>query len=47
MWSVVRRAGARFLLSEDLQDGRELEGVRFLNPFNPANMAIIDEALGL
>ncbi len=47
MWSVVRRTGARFLLSEDLQDGRELEGVRFLNPFNPANNAAIDEALGL
>lgn len=47
MWSVVRRTGAKLLLSEDLQDGRELEGVRFLNPFNPANNAAIEEALGL
>ncbi|WP_448204621.1 PIN domain-containing protein [Azospirillum sp. sgz302134] len=47
MWSVARRAGARLLLSEDFQDGRDLEGVRFLNPFNPANTGAIDESLGL
>eukprot|EP01012_Entosiphon_sulcatum_P043021 TRINITY_DN57171_c0_g1_i1.p1 TRINITY_DN57171_c0_g1~~TRINITY_DN57171_c0_g1_i1.p1 ORF type:complete len:151 (-),score=18.74 TRINITY_DN57171_c0_g1_i1:75-527(-) len=41
IWSVVRRAGAQVLFSEDLQDGRELEGVRFVNPFNPANDAEI------
>jgi predicted nucleic acid-binding protein len=46
MWSVVRRAGARLLLSEDLQDGRELEGVRFANPFNPANVGLLADALG-
>lgn len=32
-WAVARQAGATLLLSEDLQDGRELEGVRFRNPF--------------
>src|SRR5258707_870120 len=37
MWSVLRRAGARAVLGEDFQDGRELEGVRFVNPFNPLN----------
>ena len=32
-WAVARQAGARLLLSEDLQHGRELEGVRFRDPF--------------
>jgi len=47
IWAVTRRAGARFLLSEDLQDGRELEGVRVVNPFNPANAAVLENALSL
>jgi predicted nucleic acid-binding protein len=33
LWAVVKQAGGTLLLSEDLQDGRELEGVRFRNPF--------------
>lgn len=33
LWSVVREAGATVLLTEDLQDGRVLGGVRFRNPF--------------
>ncbi|MEM1178237.1 MAG: PIN domain-containing protein [Acidobacteriota bacterium] len=33
MWSTVRDNGGRVLLSEDLQDGRTLGGVRFRNPF--------------
>lgn len=32
-WAVAKQAGARLLLSEDLQHDRELEGVRFRNPF--------------
>lgn len=32
-WAVAKQAGATLLLSEDLQHGRELEGVRFRNPF--------------
>jgi predicted nucleic acid-binding protein len=32
-WAVAKQAGATLLLSEDLQHGRELEGVRFQNPF--------------
>lgn len=35
-------AGAKVLLSEDMQDGRAIGGVRILNPFNPANDAAID-----
>jgi predicted nucleic acid-binding protein len=33
LWSVVKEAGVELLLSEDLQHERELEGVRFRNPF--------------
>lgn len=42
LWATVKAAGCRFLLTEDLQDGRDLEGVRFVNPFDPANDAVID-----
>ena len=33
LWSVAKDAGVTVLLSEDLQDGRALGGVRFRNPF--------------
>lgn len=39
--AAAERAGAHVLISEDLQDGRDLGGVRIVNPFNPAN----DDAL--
>ena len=29
----AKQAGCRMLFSEDLQDARELDGVRFVNPF--------------
>jgi predicted nucleic acid-binding protein len=32
-WAVAKQAGATVLLSEDLQHDRELDGVRFRNPF--------------
>jgi predicted nucleic acid-binding protein len=38
-------AGARFLLTEDLQDRRLLNGLRLLNPFDPANAAEVEAAL--
>ena len=34
-------AGAKVLLSDDMQDGRAIGGIRILNPFNPANDAAI------
>jgi len=37
LWSVAKDAGATVLLSEDLQDGRELGGVCFRNPFSTAD----------
>lgn len=36
IWSTARQAGLALLLSEDGQDGRVLDGVRYLNPFDPA-----------
>lgn len=32
-WAVAKQAGATLLLSEDFQHDRELEGVRFRDPF--------------
>jgi predicted nucleic acid-binding protein len=45
LWATARRAGCRLLLSEDFQDGRDLGGVLFVNPFDPANRKVIDLAL--
>jgi predicted nucleic acid-binding protein len=45
LWAAARRVGVRYLLTEDLQDGFELEGVRFVNPFAIANDGLIDEIL--
>ena len=33
LWATAREAGVTVLLSENFQDGRELGGVRFRNPF--------------
>jgi len=35
LWASARRAGVRHMLSEDFQDGFDLQGVIFINPFNP------------
>jgi predicted nucleic acid-binding protein len=45
LWAAAQRAGVRHLLSEDLQDGFALAGVRFVNPFDAANNRLIDEVL--
>ena len=45
LWATARRVGVRHIFSEDFQDGRALDGVTFLNPFNPANDALIDRIL--
>lgn len=36
IWATARDAGVPVVLSEDFQDGREIEGVRFVNPFKPS-----------
>ena len=33
IWAAAKLAGIRVVLSEDFQDGREIEGVTFQNPF--------------
>ena len=33
IWATAHTAGVPVLFSEDFQHGRELEGVRFVNPF--------------
>jgi predicted nucleic acid-binding protein len=45
LWAVARRVGVRCLLTEDMQDGVALDGVRFVNPFERANDRLIDEFL--
>ena len=46
LWATVRRAGVRFLVSEDFQDGQALEGVQIVNPFAARNATVIEQALG-
>lgn len=45
MWATARRVGVRYLLTEDMQDGFALDGVRFLNPFLPGNNDLMEEIL--
>jgi len=45
LWAAAQRAGVRHLVTEELQDGFELAGVRFVNPFAAANNRLIDEIL--
>ena len=33
LWATARRIGCSAILSEDMQDGRRLSGVAFINPF--------------
>lgn len=33
LWATARRTGCAAILSEDMQDGRRLSGVTFINPF--------------
>ena len=47
LWATVQQAGCRLLLSEDFQDGRKLGQVSFLNPFEPANHALLERVLPL
>jgi predicted nucleic acid-binding protein len=33
LWATARQIGCAAILSEDMQDGRRLGGVAFINPF--------------
>jgi predicted nucleic acid-binding protein len=47
LWAVAREAGCRYLLSEDFQHGRTLDGVTFVNPFAPSGLPEdVERALG-
>lgn len=35
IWAAARLNQAQVVFSEDFQDGRTIEGVRFVNPFSP------------
>ena len=39
--AVARRAGATILLSEDMQDALDVEGLRIVNPFAAANEILL------
>lgn len=43
--SASTEAGASLLLSEDMQDGQRIAGLRILNPFAPTNRAEVDALL--
>lgn len=42
---VALSGGAHYLISEDLHDGLAIDGLTVVNPFNPANTALIDALL--
>ena len=45
LWATAQRAGCNVLFSENLHDGRRLDGVLFVNPFAPENQKLVDLAL--
>lgn len=45
IWKAASSLGAELFLSEDLQDGLRLDGVRVLNPFEPGNGAELEGLL--
>lgn len=44
--AVAMQADAKMLLSEDMQDGCVLDGLRIVNPFNQANAIVIEALFG-
>ena len=45
LWATAKAAGCRFVLSEDVQDGRKLGGVTCLDPFQADNARVLDALL--
>lgn len=45
IWQVARSARASLFLTEDLQDGFAIDGMRALNPFNPKNGKTLESLL--
>jgi predicted nucleic acid-binding protein len=44
--SVAARAGATILLSEDMQDGLDIDGLHIVNPFSGANEPLLTTYFG-
>lgn len=47
LWASAQRAGVRYLLTEDLQDGFVLKNVTFVSPFEQGNAQLIDRILSI
>lgn len=45
LWATLKAASCRILFSEDFQDARRLDGVTFVNPFDPANRRLVETVL--
>jgi predicted nucleic acid-binding protein len=45
LWASAQRAGVKHILTEDFQDGFELQDVTFINPFNSDNDQLIEKLL--
>lgn len=45
LWATARRNGCHFILTEDVPSLPELDGVAFLNPFDPGNERLLNVAL--
>ena len=45
IWQASAAAGAEYIFSEDMQDGLAIGGVTIIDPFNPANAALLDVLL--
>lgn len=43
--AVASRAGAAVLLSEDMADGMEIDGLRIVNPFNSGNDPLLGDLI--
>lgn len=43
LWAFAQRAGVKYLLTEDFQDGFTLRGVTFVNPFKQKNDQLIEK----
>jgi len=46
IWATVKHADCAFMLSEDMQNGRRLDGVEIVNPFLEESEATLKKLLG-
>lgn len=44
--AAAQAAGCRYLLTEDLQDGQDLDGIQVLNPFRHAPESLASPSSG-